>query len=236
MNPSDYIRFDLSDPGQAREAETRFGLRSQGSGKPNLLLVHGGARVMAGLLSFAGEGNEIAFGEDCGFHGEVFVYGDKARADIGGGQGLLAFQLNIYSNAECVIGSRTVSYGSRVWVGEGTRLNIGQGCLFSEGVTIRTTDHHTIFDLSKSRQLNFPKSVDIAADVWLGQQVAVQKGVRIGRGAIVAGNALVTKPVPAFELWGGVPARRIRRNVAWLDSHPATPDLIAARRRELGIQ
>ena len=95
MNPSDYIRLDLSDPGQAREAETRFGLRSQGSGKPNLLLVHGGARVMAGLLSFAGEGNEIAFGEDCGFNGEVFVYGDKARVDIGGGQGLLALQLNI---------------------------------------------------------------------------------------------------------------------------------------------
>ena len=46
-------------------------------------------------------------------------------------------------------------------------------------------------------------------DVWLGVNVVVLKGVRIGRGAIVAAGAIVTKDVPSYEIWGGVPARRL---------------------------
>jgi acetyltransferase-like isoleucine patch superfamily enzyme len=46
-------------------------------------------------------------------------------------------------------------------------------------------------------------------DVWLGANVVVLKGVRIGRGAIVAAGAVVTRSVPGFEIWGGVPARRL---------------------------
>jgi acetyltransferase-like isoleucine patch superfamily enzyme len=34
-------------------------------------------------------------------------------------------------------------------------------------------------------------------------------GVIIGRGSIIASNAVVTKNVPPYEIWGGIPARRI---------------------------
>ena len=35
-------------------------------------------------------------------------------------------------------------------------------------------------------------------------------GVTIGRGSIVAAGSVVTKDIPSCEIWGGVPARKIR--------------------------
>ena len=49
----------------------------------------------------------------------------------------------------------------------------------------------------------------VERDVWLGVNVVVLKGVRVGEGAIVGAGAVVTKSVPCGEIWGGVPARRI---------------------------
>lgn len=50
----------------------------------------------------------------------------------------------------------------------------------------------------------------IGADVWLGHRVILMRGVTIGDGAIVAAGAVVTKNVPAYEVWAGMPAKRIR--------------------------
>ena len=50
----------------------------------------------------------------------------------------------------------------------------------------------------------------IGADVWLGHGAIVMRGVTIGDAAIVGAGAVVTKDVPAFEVWAGVPARPIR--------------------------
>lgn len=50
----------------------------------------------------------------------------------------------------------------------------------------------------------------IGDDAWLGHGVIVMRGVTIGDGAIVAAGAVVTRDVPDYEIWGGVPARRIR--------------------------
>lgn len=37
----------------------------------------------------------------------------------------------------------------------------------------------------------------------------VLKDVTVSCGAVVAAGAVVTKPVPPMEIWGGVPARRL---------------------------
>jgi acetyltransferase-like isoleucine patch superfamily enzyme len=50
----------------------------------------------------------------------------------------------------------------------------------------------------------------IEADVWIGYGAIIMAGKRIGRGAIVASGAVVTQDVPPYEIWGGVPARKIR--------------------------
>ena len=51
----------------------------------------------------------------------------------------------------------------------------------------------------------------IGNDVWLGNSVIVLSGVSIGTGAVIAAGAIVTKNVPPYEIWGGTPARLIRK-------------------------
>lgn len=53
------------------------------------------------------------------------------------------------------------------------------------------------------------KPTIIERDVWIGARATLMSGVRIGRGAIVAAGAVVTKDVPPYEIHGGVPAQKI---------------------------
>jgi maltose O-acetyltransferase len=52
--------------------------------------------------------------------------------------------------------------------------------------------------------------VRIEDDVWIGARAMVMPGVTIGKGAIIAANAVVTKDVPPYAICGGNPARVIR--------------------------
>lgn len=50
----------------------------------------------------------------------------------------------------------------------------------------------------------------VDSDVWIGLGSIIMTGVHIGRGSIIAAGSVVTKSIPPYEIWGGVPARRIR--------------------------
>lgn len=51
----------------------------------------------------------------------------------------------------------------------------------------------------------------IGNDVWIGQNVTVMPGVKIGNGAIIATNSTVTKDIPDYHIAGGNPANIIRK-------------------------
>lgn len=52
--------------------------------------------------------------------------------------------------------------------------------------------------------------VDIGSDVWIGQGVTILSGVRVGDGAVLAAQSVVTKDVPPYAVVAGNPARVIR--------------------------
>jgi len=58
------------------------------------------------------------------------------------------------------------------------------------------------------------KGVVFEDDIWVGSNVVVLDGVRVGKGAIIAAGAVVTKDVPPYTIVGGVPARVIKERPA----------------------
>ena len=50
----------------------------------------------------------------------------------------------------------------------------------------------------------------IGNDVWIGRDVTLYSGVTIGDGAVVAGQSVVTKPVPPYAIVAGNPARIVK--------------------------
>jgi len=53
------------------------------------------------------------------------------------------------------------------------------------------------------------KKTKIEDDVWIGRNVMLRAGVTVGRGALVAMGAVVTKDVEAYAIVAGVPAKVI---------------------------
>jgi acetyltransferase-like isoleucine patch superfamily enzyme len=52
--------------------------------------------------------------------------------------------------------------------------------------------------------------VEIGSDVWIGQGVTILSGVRVGDGAVLAAQSVVTKDVPPYAIVAGNPARVVR--------------------------
>ncbi|SPF50174.1 putative acetyltransferase, trimeric LpxA-like domain [Syntrophobacter sp. SbD1] len=90
-----------------------------------------------------------------------------------------------------------VEIGDRSMIGPGSKL-ISAGHLIPEGRgPMRFSG-------------GFLKKITIEKDVWIGAQVVILPGIKIGEGAIIAAGAVVTKDVPPFAIVGGVPAGMIR--------------------------
>lgn len=109
----------------------------------------------------------------------------------------------------------SIIVGDRVFIGKECEFNIrqrievGDDCLIASGCKFIDHDHGVEIGQPMNRQQGREAAIVLAEDVWLGCNVVVLKGVTIGRGAIVGAGAVVTKSIPALEIWGGVPARKI---------------------------
>jgi acetyltransferase-like isoleucine patch superfamily enzyme len=98
----------------------------------------------------------------------------------------------------------------------GPKVELGRYVLLAPQVTVIGADH--CFDLPGvpiifAGRPELPPTV-IESDVWIGYRAIIMAGVRIGQGSIVATGAVVTKSIPPYEIWGGVPARRIKARFA----------------------
>jgi FkbM family methyltransferase len=167
------------------------------------------------------------------FRGELFFIGSGSRALINNNVHAELISVTLYADSRLEIGARTTCYGLRAWISDGKVIEIGEGCLLSEGVTIRTSDHHSIFDVNTLEHLNNPESVIIEPHVWLGDGAMILKGAHIGVGSIIGARSLVTRSVPPMELWSGSPARMMRKDVSWDASLPAQPSQLDARARQI---
>ena len=57
-------------------------------------------------------------------------------------------------------------------------------------------------------------NVEIEDYVWIGARAIILPGVKIGKGAVIAANSVVTKDIPSMTLVGGIPAKPIRNRIS----------------------
>lgn len=110
----------------------------------------------------------------------------------------------------------------------GDKLIIGKFCALARGVRfIMNGANHKISGFStypfqifgngwetvtpKPGDLPYKGDTVVGNDVWLGYEVLVMPGVRIGDGAIIASRSVVTSDVPAYAIAGGNPAKVMKQ-------------------------
>jgi acetyltransferase-like isoleucine patch superfamily enzyme len=90
-------------------------------------------------------------------------------------------------------------------------ITIGNNVLCGANCTITDTDWHNVaLTRRHDSSLDGNAPVVIENDVWLGMNVTVLKGVRIGAGTVVAAGSVVSRDLPPGVVAGGIPARMIR--------------------------
>lgn len=94
---------------------------------------------------------------------------------------------------------------------------IGQYCSLAPGVKIGLDEHdisnfstHPSTYNSKEYMRKIGK-VNIGNHVWIGANAIILAGNSIGAHSVVAAGAVVTKNIPEYELWGGVPAKFLKK-------------------------
>ncbi len=97
------------------------------------------------------------------------------------------------------------SIGDHCFLDYRKSIIIGKNVNISSQVIILTGDHDPQDKHFKYRG----RSVIIEDYVWLSTRSMILPGVTIGKGAVVAAGAVVTKDVPPYTIVGGVPARKI---------------------------
>jgi acetyltransferase-like isoleucine patch superfamily enzyme len=101
--------------------------------------------------------------------------------------------------------------GRNTFVGVYQPITIGENVLVGAYSYIVSGNHgYEMRDISIGQQGFIGAPINIEDDAWLGAHVVVLPGVTIGKGAIIAAGSVVTKSIPEYEVWGGVPAKFIK--------------------------
>jgi virginiamycin A acetyltransferase len=95
----------------------------------------------------------------------------------------------------------------------GNGITIGNFVLMAPHVSLVPTNHafeRRDVPIAQQRFMASRGGVVIEDDVWIGTHAVLLDGTHIERGAIIAAGSVVRGRVPAYQIWGGVPAQRIK--------------------------
>lgn len=166
--------------------------------------------------------------------GKVIVEGNLEIGKSWGRKSVLPTSLGLGHNSKIIVdGHFRIYEGALIGIGNDASLKLGSGYInnrlnlscfekieignnvaISSGVTIRDSDNHIIKKDGYAENVK-TKPIMIGDRVWIGLNVIILKGVKIGNGSIIAAGAVVNKNIPENALAGGVPAKIIKENICW---------------------
>lgn len=193
-----------------------WGNRQLREGRENQLLVGENTWMTRTRIEMRGDNHTIIIGPHCRLHDlKILLNGTRLRLEIGAGCQLRG-KIKLEDNgSQIIVGGGTTMENGYLGAYEGTQLEIGNDCMFSDQVGIRTGDMHSIVDGASQLRLNPADNIRIGPHVWLCRGVTVLKGCQIGAHSVVGGYSVVTDSLPAGVLAAGIPAKILRSNITW---------------------
>jgi acetyltransferase-like isoleucine patch superfamily enzyme len=108
-----------------------------------------------------------------------------------------------------VIGNNS-NLGDFCYVGASGGIIIGENVLIGQRVSFHSANHSfDQRDIPIKKQGFTQRGIKVEDDCWLGSGVIILDGVTIFRGAVIAAGTVVTKDVPEYSIFGGIPGRII---------------------------
>lgn len=185
-------------------------------GKNNSVSLPGKWKILRNSqINISGNNNTVSIGQDCRFDGlSIVIRGDNNHLTIGN-EVLGTGTFTLSGNGTLTIGDFTTIGRCSMTAYKGV-IDIGADCMFAQGLEIRTTDSHPVFDLKTRKRINGERDVVIEDYVWCGARVTFMKGSKVSKSSVVALGSIVTKQFnKPFSLIGGYPAKILRSNVTW---------------------
>lgn len=137
----------------------------------------------------------LELGEDVLIHRGVLLHcGGFAWSH---GQGRISI------GAESSVGHHAVLWGAG-------GIEFGRNAHVGVGSIVFSSQSHFEVDPDDPEATHWFAPVRLEDDVAVFADTLIVPGVTIGRGAVVGAKSLVLRDIPAFEMWAGVPARKIR--------------------------
>jgi len=121
----------------------------------------------------------------------------------------------------CVEANAVLKIGNNVGISSTSivckkKITIGDYVKIGGNVVIYDTDFHSLDPnlrkyFKSDKNSTCIKEVTIERNVFIGAHSTILKGVHIGENSIIGAGSLVTKSIPDNEIWGGNPAKFIRK-------------------------
>ena len=136
----------------------------------------------------------------------------------------LFYTKDYFKGYKYIIGDYTYGKPKIVFENENANFVIGKYCSVADEVVIFLGGNHrvdwvTTYPFNVFNQEFFDSkgssstkgNVEIGNDVWTGFRTTILSGVRIADGAVIAACSVVTKDIGPYEIWGGNPARLLKK-------------------------
>lgn len=199
VSPSAKCNVVVAGGGLARLAEHVRVLRGHNKikvdGQSCILAVGSNTTLENSAIEISGKGSAVIIGANCRLRGlKIIVKREGSLVAIGPG---------------------TTWESGAILSESGNIVAVGEDCMMSSAVVLRTSDGHSIFDAATREQINESDDVFVGNHVWLGNSARVNKGASIGSGTIVGQCSIVSGSLSSRCIYAGVPARKLRENVVW---------------------
>lgn len=195
---------------------SRFVIRGNYADEENNNMVFAPAGLAACQCSFLGKNNVLKISPNAKLKNLFIEFlGDDGYCEIDNSP-RLSGSIRIGYGSSVTI-EKNVSATNRIYLtcAEGTKVFIGEDCMFATNNQIRTDDAHGIYDVHTGKRVNLAKDIYIGKHVWVGFNAVILGGAYIGDGSVVGMNALVKKRFPNNCIIAGNPAKLIKKDVFW---------------------